>query len=78
MGNINIEMNDYLGDVIGAMLKRGYAKTKTEALRLAVYEFDRTHSLTEDAVFELAAEKMLSDIKSGKEKVRKFNPHELD
>jgi hypothetical protein len=78
MGNINIEMNDYLGDVIEAMLKRGYAKTKTEALRLTVYEFDRSHSLTEDAVFEQAAGKMLSDIKSGKEKVRKFSLHELD
>lgn len=78
MGNINIEMNGYLNDVISAMLKRGYAKTKTEALRLTVYEFDRSHALTDDALFEQAAGKMLVDIKSGKEKVRKFSLHELD
>ncbi|MDE1857065.1 MAG: hypothetical protein KGH98_03195 [Candidatus Micrarchaeota archaeon] len=72
MPNINIELSGYTAEVIEKMLTDGYAKTKTEAIRLAVFEFDQVHKLTEDELYAKAAQKIISDIKSGKEKVKPY------
>lgn len=79
LGNLNIVLSGYAGRVVSFMLKEGYAKTKTEALRLALFEFDRTHKVIpdEETSLELIAEKIISDVKSGKEKTRKFSLKEL-
>ncbi len=73
MANINIELSGYLERVIDRMVEENYAKTKTEAIRLALFEFDQLHGLTDDELYALAAERMLKDIRSGKEKVHRFS-----
>ncbi len=79
MGNLNIELEGYVNRVVEYMIKEGYAKTKTEALRLALFEFDMQHRVVpdEDTAFELAAKKILDNVASGKEKVKKFSLKEL-
>ena len=72
MSNINIEINGYTKEVIDRMVEENYAKTKTEAIRLALFEFDQMHGLTDDELYGAVAEKILKDIKSGKEKVHAF------
>ena len=72
MSNINIELRGYTADIIDKMLDDGYAKTKTEAIRLALFEFDQIHKLTEEELYAKAAQKMLKDIKSGIEKTSKY------
>ena len=78
MPNANIELSGYTGDVVDAMIKLGYAKTKTEAIRLALYNFDQEHKLTDEQVFEALTGKILEGVASGKVKIRKFSKHELD
>ncbi|MFA6329939.1 MAG: hypothetical protein WCX64_04640 [Candidatus Micrarchaeia archaeon] len=78
MANANIELTGYTGSVVDRMISRGYAKTKTEAIRLAIYQFDQAHGLTEDEVFDKLTGKVLAQIDSGKMKMRKFNLSELD
>ena len=78
MANINLEVRGYVEDVVESMIKKGYVKTRTEAVRLALFEFDREHKLSEERIYELAAAKSVEAIKSGKEKVRKFSLNELD
>ncbi len=79
MGNLNIELEGYVNRVAEFMIKEGYVKTKTEALRLALFEFDKNYRVVpdEDTAFELAAKKILDNIESGKEKVKKFSINEL-
>jgi hypothetical protein len=72
MANINIEVKGYVEKVINRMVEENYAKTKTEAVRLALFEFDQMHGLTDDDLYAVAAGKMLNDISKGKEKVHKF------
>ena len=72
MPNINIELKGYVAEVIEKMVNDGYAKTRTEAIRLALFEFDQIHKLTEDELYSKAAQKMLGDIRSGKEKTTKY------
>lgn len=72
MTNINIELKGYTAEVVEKMLYDGYAKTKTEAIRLALFEFDQIHKLTEEELYAKAAGKVLKDIKSGKEKTSKY------
>ncbi len=78
MSNINFEVAGYTQTVIESMLQKGYAKTRTEAIRLALFEFDQKHTLTEDQLYGRAVGHLLSGIKSGKEKTSKFSRHELD
>lgn len=80
MGNLNIDLTGYVNRVLEYMIKEGYAKTKTEALRLALFEFDQRHKVvpTEDMAYELVAQKILKDVKLGKEKTKKFSLKELD
>ncbi|MDE1811142.1 MAG: hypothetical protein KGH66_03810 [Candidatus Micrarchaeota archaeon] len=73
MTNINIELKGYTADIVEKMLEDGYVKTKTEAIRLALFEFDQVHKLTDDELYAKAAQKMLKDIKSGKEKTRAYH-----
>ena len=73
MPNINIELKGYTAEVINKMLDDGYAKTKTEAIRLALFEFDQVHKLTEEELYAKAAQKLLKDIKSGKEKTSRYS-----
>ncbi len=73
MPNVNIELQGYTSEVVESMLKKGYAKTKTEAIRLALFEFDQEHRLTEDKLYAKAAEKILGEISKGREKVKKLD-----
>lgn len=74
MPNVNIELQGYTSEVVDSMLKRGYAKTKTEAIRLALFEFDQEHELTDDRLYAEAAGKILGEISKGREKTRKLDP----
>lgn len=78
MSNANIALSGYTGDVVNSMIRLGYAKTKTEAIRLALYQFDQTHKLTDEEIFGNLAEKILKNVDSGKMKTRKFKLNELD
>ncbi|PIT85018.1 hypothetical protein COU37_00660 [Candidatus Micrarchaeota archaeon CG10_big_fil_rev_8_21_14_0_10_45_29] len=78
MGNINFEISGYMETVLNSMIAKGYAKTKTEALRLTVFEFDKSNHISEDELFEAAAGKILKNVKSGKEKTSKFSFKELE
>ncbi len=72
MTNINIELRGYTADILDKILQEGYAKTKTEAIRLALFEFDQIHRITEDELYEKAAQKILKNISSGKERTAKY------
>jgi len=78
MANANIELTGYTGNVVDRMISKGYAKTKTEAIRLAIYQFDQAHGLTEDEVFDKLTGKVLAQVESGKMKTRKYKTSELD
>lgn len=78
MANINFEVNGYIEQVLNSMIEKGYAKTKTEALRLTIFEFDKNNHLSEEIQFSRATDKILNEIKSGKEKTKKFSLKELD
>ncbi len=79
MGNLNIELEGYTARVVDLMIKTGFVKTKTEALRLALFEFDQTHKLVpdEETAFSLTVERILSDVDAGKEKTKRFSLSEL-
>ncbi len=78
MPNANIELTGYPGSVVDAMIRLGYAKTKTEAIRLALYQFDQDHNLSDEKAFDEVTGKILEGVESGKIKTRKFKPSELD
>jgi len=77
MVNANIELSGYTGTVVERMLSLGYAKTKTEAIRLALFQFDQTHKLTEEQAYDGLAGKIIKEVESGKMKTRKFSSKEL-
>lgn len=77
MANANIELSGYIGNVVENMIRLGYAKTKTEAIRLALYQFDQTHKLTDEEVFDNLTGKILENVSSGKMKTRRFKTSEL-
>ncbi|MFH0973668.1 MAG: hypothetical protein V1817_02690, partial [Candidatus Micrarchaeota archaeon] len=68
------------GRIVDLMVKEGFVKTKTEALRLALFEFNRSHNVVpdEDTAYALLAEHILAGVDSGKVKVKKFSLKELD
>ena len=72
MPNINIELEGYIANVVDKMLSTGYAKTKTEAIRLALFEFDQVYKLTEDELYAVAAAKILKEIDSGRQKTTRY------
>ena len=78
MANANIELSGYTGTVVERMLSLGYAKTKTEAIRLALYQFDQSHKLTEEQAYDELTGKILKEVESGRIKTRKFSLKELD
>ena len=78
MANANIELSGYTGTVVDRMLSLGYAKTKTEAIRLALFQFDQTYKLTDEQAYVNLAGKILENVGSGKIKTRKFSLKELD
>ena len=80
MGNLNVDLEGYAAHVAEFMIRRGYVKTKSEALRLALYEFGQRHQIVpdEDAAYALLVEKILRDVDSGKEKIKPFTLRELD
>lgn len=79
MGNINLSLEGYSNQVIESMIESGFAKTKSEALRLALYEFDRSHHLVpnEEVAFALVAKDILNKVEEGREKVKPFSLSEL-
>ncbi len=79
MVNLNIDLGKYYGKVTSFMIKKGYAKTRTEALRLALFEFNQKHKVVpdEDTAFELVAENILNEVESGKQKTKKFDLNKL-
>lgn len=78
MGNLNITLDGFPGMVIDAMLKKGLAKTKTEAIRLALFDFEKRHwVMEEDDVFGYAAAHMMKQIDSGREKTHSMTLDEM-
>lgn len=79
MGNLNISLEGYAGRVVDLMIREGYAKTKTEALRLALYEFDREHQIVpdEETAFAVVARDIAAQVDSGKLKAKPFSLKEL-
>lgn len=73
MSNINIELKGYTDRVLNRMVEENYAKTKSEAIRLALFEFDQLHGLTDDELYAVAAGKLIKKIESGKERIHKFS-----
>lgn len=73
VSNINIELKGYVEKVLNRMVEENYAKTKSEAVRLALFEFDQLHGLTDDELYSVAVEKIIKNIETGKEKIHKFN-----
>ena len=66
-----VKFEGYLDEILQYAIKYGLAKTKTEALRLAVLELGHKYQLLEREDF-LAAKKMESiyeEIKAGKRRV---------
>ncbi len=41
--NINLKLSGVVEDVIDEMISKGYAKSKTEAIRLAVLDYKHHH-----------------------------------
>ncbi len=78
MVNVNIELSGFTEGVVDNMIKRGYAKTKTEAVRLALYQFAQTQNISEEEIFTKLTDKTLDGVQSEKIKTRKFQPSELD
>lgn len=80
LGNLNINLTGYAAQVVDQMIQVGYAKTKTEALRLALFDFGQRHGLVldDEAAYAVLAKKILADVESGKEKVKPFSLKELD
>lgn len=80
MGNLNISLDGYAGRIVDLMVREGFVKTKTEALRLALFEFDRIHKVLpdEDTAFGLFAQSVLDRVAAGKEKVSKFSWKDLE
>ena len=74
---MNIALSGYTGNVVERMVRFGYAKTKTEAVRLALYHFDQSHKITDEEVFGKLAGKILEGVDSGRIKTRKFGVREL-
>ena len=79
MSNINICLEGYPEAVVKSMIAAGYAKTKTEALRLALFEFDRSNRVVpgEETAYSIVANKILDDVKTGKVKTKPFSIKEL-
>ena len=73
MSNINIELKGYVDKVLDRMVEENYAKTKSEAVRLALFEFDQLHGLTDDELYTVAAERIIKKIETGKEKIHRFS-----
>ena len=48
MGNLNIDLTGHTKNVVESMIRKGYAKSKTEAIRLALFEFDREYKIVDD------------------------------
>ena len=61
------------------VLRGGAYNTKTEALRLALFEFDRSHRIVpdEETAYAAVAGKILEDVASGKMKTKPFSIREL-
>lgn len=78
MPNANIELTGYPGNVVDQMIRLGYAKTKTEAIRLALYQFAQDHKLSDEQAFGDLTGKILEGVSTGKIKTRKFSLDELD
>jgi hypothetical protein len=80
MGNLNINLDGYVNQVLEYMIREGYSKTKTEAVRLALFDFDRSHGILpeEETAFEVVAQKILGEVESGKQRTKKFSLKELE
>ena len=79
MVNVNIGLTGYAEQVVAEMINRGYAKTKTEALRLALFEFGQKHELVdEEEALSLMVGDILKKVDAGKIKVKKFDISKLD
>ena len=66
--NINLKLAGVVEDIIEEMISKGYAKSKTEAIRLAVLDYKHHHlrdyEMTEEDMKDL--EVAIKEYKSGK------------
>lgn len=80
MSNVNLSLEGHISRVVDAMVSSGYVKTKAEALRLALFEFNRSHNLVpdEESAYALVAQDIAAGVDSGRIKTKEFNLRELD
>ena len=76
--NICMRFDGYVAKIVDEAVRRGIARTKSEALRIGLLELDKQYRLVQGAgeQAELEADlleiaRIERDIKSGKERVRK-------
>ena len=68
MGNLNINLFGYTLEIINTMISGGYVKSKTEAIRLALFEFNKKNKLvSKDENKELDTISLEASIQSMKE-----------
>ena len=80
MGNLNIDLRGFAGRVADCMMRTGYVKTKTEAIRLALFEFNEHHGVVpdEELAYAMVAKDIADKVDSGKMKAKPFKLRELD
>lgn len=76
--NITLKLEGYPEDVINQMISNGIATNKTEAIRLAIMDYNEHHKIkrfSEEELDELAVKKMQQidkEIEEGKRRVLKM------
>ncbi len=64
MSVLTVEFSGVLEDVLAALVKRGYAKTKSEALRMALLHYGEELGLVHSRLHAKAEEYAYAEIKS--------------
>ncbi len=72
--NVNIRFEGALERILDEAIRKGYASTKTEALRLGVLELNNRYRLLErmeDEADLREAERVMDEVRSGKQKMHR-------
>lgn len=64
--NLNVNFTGVTEEIINAAIRKGIAKTKTEVLRLALFEFKNQYNLLDDEITNEEKKILAKFIKSAK------------
>jgi Arc/MetJ-type ribon-helix-helix transcriptional regulator len=67
--NLNVRFSGVVEKILEQAVKEGYAATKTEALRMGVFELNNKYNLLEDIEDVERADSIMARIKAGKERL---------